>query len=129
MADSLTIDADASVLLAQLALVDDSIGEALKLVAAGTAERVRDEARARLARQTHGSGQTAEAITIEDIPGGYRVYVAPTSRPLNLPLWLEVGTRRMEERPFLWAAARLEEGPHLRRVSAAVERALAAVDR
>jgi hypothetical protein len=130
MADQLTIDVDASTLLAQLDRLDDAIGERLKAVARVTAEAVRDEARARLARQTAGTGKTAEAFTIDEIPGGYRVYVGEVSgRARNVPYWLEEGTVKMRKRPFMRDAARLEEGPHMRRVAAAVQDALDEVAR
>lgn len=122
MAGELTIDVDATNLLRLLDQLDDRAGEALKMVAKETAERIRTEARARLSRQTSGTGQTAEAITIEDIKGGYKVYVAPVSgRAENVPLWLEFGTQRATSRPFLFAAAVLEEGNHLRRLTEALQ--------
>lgn len=131
MADGLRIDVDATSVLRALDRLDDRAAVALKAAARETAEVIRDNARARLAAQTAGTGATAEAITIDDIRGGFRVYVGPVAqRAENLPLWLEEGTtgrRAMSARPFLFAAARLEEGPHLRRVSDALQAALIGV--
>lgn len=130
MSDRLTIDVDASTLLQALDRMDDVVGAALKVVARDTAERIRDGARARLQAQTRGTGQTADAITIEDIPGGYKVFVnTPGNRPENLTIWLEFGTQKMTARPFMFAAARLEEGGHMRRVEAALREAVAEVQR
>lgn len=130
MAEAFRVDVDARALLAALDRLDERIGVRLKDVARDTAERIQRDARARLARQTHGTGQTADAITVEDIRGGYRVFVGPQgNRPANLPIWLEFGTKRMTARPFLFATATLESGPHLRRVREAVEDAIAEVQR
>lgn len=130
MADSLVIDVDARAVLAMLDQLWDAARDRLDAAARETAEAVRTEARARLARQTAGTGRTAEAITIDTIKGGYRVYVGEVSgRARNVPYWLEEGTVRMRPRPFMRSAAVLEEGPHLRRVRAALQAAVDEVGR
>lgn len=121
----MTIDVDASSLLAALDRLGDAIAPRLKRVARGTAEAIQSGAQRRLSAQTAGTGQTAAAITIEDIVGGYRVYVGPVpQRAENLPLWLEFGTKHMTGRPFLFAEAVLQEGAHLRRVAEALQDAV-----
>lgn len=150
MPDQVTFELHADHVLAALKriggvgeLVDQHLNEAAR----ETAQAIADGAYARLSRQTSGEGVTAANIIFElgDVgmgrragPAfsgqrkytsgyGYLVYVRPNSRPLNLPLWLEFGTWKMSPRPFLWAAARLEEGPHRRRVEAALDRAVAGI--
>lgn len=126
MADNLTIEVDARSVLQALDRLDDRIGDRLKAVAKDTAERIRTGAIQRLSAQTQGTGQTAAALTIDEINGGYRLYVGPVpQRSENVPLWLEFGTRHMSARPWLFKAALLEEGPHFRRVAEAVDAAIA----
>ena len=125
MAGELQIDVDAREILRMLDVLGDRAAVAIKAACLETARSIQSEGRARLARQTAGTGKTAEAITIEDINGGFKVYVGSVSgRAENLPLWLEVGTKYMTSRPFLFASALVEEGPHLRRVSEALQDAL-----
>lgn len=131
MSQLLTISVDTISLLAAIDRLGDHQAEArVKAAAKVTADRIQTEARARVRRAT---GATATAITVQEAPGplgGYRVFVGPTrdahgfSRPDNLPLWLEFGTRYMGAQPFLFNSARLEEGPHLRRVAEALQDAI-----
>lgn len=119
------------------------LADALLLAAAmETARAIRTEAERRLRQQTHGTGQTASNLVATDnLPswlGGGKgtagqvfVYVRPVRRPDNLTIWLEYGTidrfgrQHVSPRPFLYPAARLEEGPHRRRILEALQRALA----
>ncbi|HKY90104.1 MAG TPA: hypothetical protein VJM11_03655 [Nevskiaceae bacterium] len=89
-----------------------------------SAQAVRREAQGRVARRT---GATAAAIVVvESYDGqGYVVLVDRQHMP-RLPYWLEYGTRYMTARPFLFASALLEEGPHERRITEAVETGIAA---
>jgi hypothetical protein len=135
MADGFRIDVDTSEVLRQLDQFGEDLEQAFAEAALATGFAVAAEARDRLARQTHGTGQTAENITISTSSpragrqaqagsGPVFVFVRPRNRPANLPVWLEFGTINMEPRPFLIAAAHLEEGPHRRRMAAAAERAI-----
>jgi len=125
VADSIRIEVDATRLLAQLASVGAVAWPRIREAAYVTARAVQTEARARLARQTAGTGRTAEAITIDEIGGGYRVFVGPQSgRPDNLPYWLEEGTVKMRRRPFMRDAATLEERPYRERIARALQAAL-----
>lgn len=123
MSDHLTIDVDTSSLLAALDRLGVVAEKHIREAALETAGRVASEARARVARAT---GVTAGAITIDEekTRPGFRVFVAPTQRAANLPIWLEFGTKRMTARPFLFSSARLEEGAHERRVAAALQDAI-----
>lgn len=125
MSDQLQIDVDASALLRAFDRLGEAASRLLFEAARESAESLRTEARTRLSRQTHGTGQTAEAITVEKIPSGYKVFVGPMgSRPENLPIWLEYGTRKMDPKPYLYAAAKLEEGRYLRHVGEALRDAV-----
>lgn len=131
MPDAFTIDVDARALLDALHALGEAAEEACREAALETARRIQAGAQQRA--RWGATGRTREAIVIDEGPaplGGYRVYVGPTvdeegyQRPANLPLWLEFGTRKMAPHPFLFAAARVEEGAHLERISRALQRAI-----
>lgn len=138
MAEFFTVEVDATGVLQAL----DRLGaraEAYVLDAArATGRRIQSDARARVRRRT---GTLAAAIAVEDAPaplGGVRVFVGPMddhamnyrwglgARPANFAGWHEFGTKKMAAQPFMFNSARLEEGPHLRRVSAALQEAITA---
>lgn len=132
MSDSLTIDVDSSEVLAALDALGELAAVYAKAAAMETAEAIDNNATARVRRR---GGQTAANIVHSDhlpeylggSPSTNRtaafVYVRAVRRPDNLPLWLEFGTRYSSAFPFLFEAARLEEGPHLRRLSEQLQRA------
>lgn len=128
----LTIDADATEVLAAL----DRVGPAAQLrvdaAAKATAAAIVTGAQGRVRRAT---GTMAAAITSEPAEhGGHIVFVDEMTdpagrwgagkRPHNLPLWHEHGTRYITEQPFIGPAAALEEGAHLRRVIDAINGAI-----
>lgn len=81
---------------------------ALKAVAKVNAGRIHARARLLLAQQTHGEGNTAAALKVsEDAPN--RQFVVEfgliRNRPAMLPVWIELGTVRMNARPFMRPAA------------------------
>lgn len=132
MANGWGIDVDTQDLLAALAALPAELAPLLKAVAKQTAENIAREARARLQRQLgpHATGETVAAITVEEIPGGYMVWV-PLPRMPNLPLWIERGTKRGKPgshtspaRPFLYASALLEAGAYRRRIVDAITSAI-----
>jgi len=131
MADKLTIDVDIGALLQALTALGPAAELVCRSASRETASRIQRGAQDRA--RWGATGKTREAITIDEGPeplGGWRVYVGPTvdekghHRPANLPRWLEFGTRKMVPRPFLFAAARLEDGPHLERISRAIQQAI-----
>jgi hypothetical protein len=130
MAPLLEIDADARELLAALDRLGDRAEQYCLEAARETGKAVAREAESRLRRQLGplATGKTADAIAVKDAPkplGGVWVLVEPQPmRPANLPLWLEVGTWKMNERPHLFVSARLEETAHRRRLEDAVQRAI-----
>lgn len=124
MADNLTVTVDTRALLDALARLGPAAERHVHAAARVTGERIQVEARGRVRRAT---GQTAEAITLEEAGSplnGWRVFVAPTSHPANLPIWIEFSTKYMEARPFLFSSARLEEGPHRERIAEALQDAI-----
>jgi hypothetical protein len=122
MTPLLRCDVDTAALFAALDAVGAGAAAHVKSAAKETAEAIAGEARARVRRAT---GATAEGITIEETHDGtgYVVFVQRPDNP-GLPGWIEHGTKFMPSRGFLFVSARLEEGPHLRRVSAAVDDAI-----
>lgn len=86
-----------------------------------TADRIASEARGRIRRRT---GQTAEAITVEDAYRGDGYVVLVGRRRHHVGRYLEYGTRFMRPRPFLHASARLEEAAHDRRLREAIQAAI-----
>lgn len=118
----LTIDADPKQVLKALSRLEVSLEKELKAVAKVTAEAIASEARGRVKRRT---GETARGITVQEARSGSG-YVVLVEQPENptLDVWLEFGTKHMMAAPFLFASARLEEGPHMRRVIEAINDAI-----
>jgi hypothetical protein len=83
-----------------------------------TATNIQREAEARVRRRT---GETARGIRVEEDEDGIG-YVVLSAHPRmpNLPIWLERGTVHMTARPYFDVSARLEEGPHRRRIGQAL---------
>src|SRR4051812_20964432 len=104
MADRMTIDVDASGLIAMLDRLGAVAEKHISAAAKTTADAVAREARARVARAT---GDTMRGITIDTakIPTGYVVFVNQPDNP-GLAGWLEFGTKHMRSRPFLFTSAR-----------------------
>jgi HK97 gp10 family phage protein len=121
VADAFTITADDTALLATLDAIPAAIQAHLKAAAKITAEAIATEARARVRRRT---GQTGDAITVEEARSGdgYVIYVGEGRQ--HIGSFLEFGTRFMTARPFLFTSARVEEGAHERRARDAVQAAI-----
>lgn len=119
------IEMDTRAVVAALDRLGDLAGPYVKEAAGVTAERIATEARARVARRT---GVTLAGIGVrEDASGlGYLVVADRQQFPL-LPAWLEYGTKHMNARAFFGPSARLEEGPHMRRIEDAIDKALSDV--
>lgn len=123
MPDGLFLTIDHTALFAALDAIPDAIAAGLKAEARVTAEHMATEQRARIKRRT---GQTAEAITVEETYAhdGYVVYVAGARA--HVGFFLQHGTRFMRGDDFFFAAARIEEGAHDRRSRQAIEDAIEA---
>jgi len=121
MADRMTIDVDATALLAALATLPEAVHAHLKAAAKVTAEAIAAEARARVRRRT---GRTGDAVTVEETHSGdgYVIYVGDGRQ--HIGSFLEFGTQFMTSKPFLFASARLEEGAHNARARDAVQAAI-----
>lgn len=126
----LVIDVDASEVFEMLDLLGERAEDAVHEASGETAEAIQMEARARVRRDT---GRLSEAITREEADEplrGFRVFVAKMSDPnggtraANFPLWHEYGTKYVEAQPFLTNSARLEEGPHMRRIEDALQESI-----
>lgn len=121
MADSFTVTVDDAALLVALAAIPAAVLAHLKPVAKITADNIAREAKGRVARRT---GATGEAITVEETRNGDGYVVFVGHKRGHIGQFLEFGTKFMTARPFLFASARLEEGPHDRRSRAAVQAAI-----
>lgn len=98
----------------------DRVMAALRDVARATADRIRENARARLAAPSpplkgvhpRGAADIADAITIaEDLPNK-QIKIAsasPRSTPANTVLWYEYGSIHQPARPYMHPAADDEE--------------------
>ena len=122
MTDRLRIEIDTGAVLQALDRLGTAAERYLLEAAHETAKAIAREAGARVRRRT---GRTARGITVEVARRGlgYVVFVANPDQP-GLAGWLEFGTRAMTAKPFLFAAARLEEGAHDRRIRDAIQRAI-----
>jgi hypothetical protein len=122
----LTIEADASEVIAALERLGPSAARLVDAAARETAQQIVRGAQGRVRRAT---GALSAAITSERADkGGYIVYVRDVdARAHNLPLWHEFGTRYMTAQAFMGPAAALEEGPHYRRVVEAIADAIEGV--
>lgn len=99
-----------------------------KAAARVTAEAIAQGARGRIRRRAGGptrSRHTAEGIVVEELTkgSGWGVFVDSPDMP-GLPGWIEHGTKYMTARPFMANSAKLEEGPHERRLNDAIQDAI-----
>lgn len=129
MATLLSIDVDPRGAIVALEQLGVAVERHLQAVAQETARAIQTEARARVRRRT---GRTAGQITAEPAQDGqgYVVYVKTIEDMWpNLDIGIEFGTRYLAARPFLHPAVALEEGPHRRRLDAALNEAIAEASR
>lgn len=123
MADKLlTIEVDSTATVAAMARVAQTAHARCKSAARVSADSIAREARGRVRRRT---GETAAGITVEETHNGdgYVVFVNQPDNP-GLAGWIEHGTKYMPARGFLFISAQLEEGPHRRRIAAALDDAI-----
>lgn len=122
MSKLLTIDVDTRALMDAIDRFPALVEKHVLIAAERTAQNVAREARNRVARAT---GETARGIGVEVAKRGpgYVVFADRPDEP-GLPGWLEFGTKKMAAQPFLFVSARLEEGPHDRRMRDAIRDAI-----
>jgi hypothetical protein len=119
--DGLFITIDNTALFAALDAIPEAIAGGLKDEARVTAEHIQTEQRARIKRRT---GQTAEAITVEETRRGDGYVVSVASARNKVAFLLQWGTRFMRGDDFFFAAARIEEAAHDRRSRQAIQDAI-----
>jgi HK97 gp10 family phage protein len=121
MSEFLSVQADTADLLAALTAMPEVVAVFAKRAALVTGNRIAHEMKARIVRRT---GATGDAITVEELHdgSGYIVFVGDGRQ--HIASFLEFGTKHMTKRDFFFAAARLEEGPHARRIEDAVQAAI-----
>lgn len=132
MADGMRIEMDSAAVVAALLRLGPAAEPYIDQAAKETSDAIVAEARGRLQRQLRGgSGATLAGIEITRADrGGFLVGSSRDQFP-NLPLWIEKGTNKgkpgshtQAARPYFYASAELEEGPHFERIGRALERAL-----
>lgn len=129
MADRLSITVDNAALLAAMERLGPAALQFTKAAARETAENIVREAQSRVARAT---GETAAGIHLEETHNGDGYVVLDTNKRMpGLPSWLEfgfsqgkAGSHSAPARPFFFASAQLEAGPHDRRMREAVQEAI-----
>jgi len=123
MADGFTVTVDAGALLALMARVGPSLEFHTRDVARETAQRIAAGASGRVKRAT---GATASGIhwDLSRDGKGYVVLAYEAGKQAPVDKYLEYGTRYVAPKPFFWAPALLEEGPHLRRMQERVQQVL-----
>jgi len=134
MADGMRIEMDSAAVVAALLRLGPAAEPYIDQAAKETSDAIVAEARSRLQRQLGASATEATLAGIEITRadrGGFLVGSSGTTRARNLPLWIEKGTQQgkprshtQPARPYFYASAELEEGPHFERVVRALERAL-----
>ncbi|MFM9876850.1 MAG: hypothetical protein ACKVOG_03235 [Rhodoglobus sp.] len=136
MSDALLkIDVETTGLIAALDSLGAFVFTYTKAAARVTADRIVASARARVRRRT---GRTAAGITAQESYDKKGYVVLPFNdaferaliesgndqQPENLPIWLEFGTKKMTAKPYFFAAAKVEEQAHDRRMRAAIQDAI-----
>ena len=110
-----SVSVDASELLALFDRMGASADFVCKEVGRDTAKRIVAEAEQRVRRAT---GVTESGIHWELMRDGTGYIVLAYKAGVQEPVdrYLEAGTKFMYARPFFFASAELESGPHLRRL-------------
>lgn len=134
MADGWSVDVDSAALIAELNTLGDFAQPYVNEAAHQSADSIVREAKSRLANKLSGTSTGETEAGIQDRPaydGNGWVVISDNSRMPNLPLWLELGTKRhkagghsMPALSYFYSSVQLEEGPHLRRIEQAVTDAI-----
>ena len=121
MPNQSTRDIETTALLDALEAIPDAVLAHLKPESKITADNIAAEARARIRRRT---GQTGDAITVEETHKGDGYVVFVGGGRTHIGRFLEFGTRHQPAQPFLFASAHLERGANLRRARRAIQDAI-----
>ena len=119
--NQITLEVDDAALLAALETIPDAVLAHLKPESKVTADNIAAEAAHRIQRQ---SGATGDQIVVEETHNGDGYVVLVRGDRQHIARFLEWGTVHQRAYPFLFASARLEEGPNLRRARLAVQDAI-----
>jgi hypothetical protein len=128
--DGFTATLESSAVSEALRRFPDTVLKYTKPASKISADSIAREAERRVRRDT---GATAQGIRVHELTNGTGYVVVSTRRHMpNLPLWLEAGTQRGKPRsrtqaasPYFYPAVRLETSAHERRISEAVQQAIA----
>ena len=129
MADLFSASVEDTALIAMFGRLAQSADFVCREVALDTAKRIVAEAKNRVRRAT---GETASEIHFELSQDGKGYVVLGYQTGVGedpIDKYLEFGTVTMYARPFFFSSAQLEEGPHLRRLTARVQEWLDEVGR
>lgn len=132
MADSFTLELDATALSQAITAMPAALQKRVLEACKTTADRIVRDGQARLRRQLSSSatGQTVAGIHAQlAYDGNGYVVISDNPRMLNLPLWLEKGTKpgqrrnfaRTAPRPYYYTSIEAEAGAHERRIVDAME--------
>lgn len=121
MSNQLTLDVDDTALLAALDTMPDACAAHLKPESKVTADNIAAEAAQRIQRRT---GATGDQIVVEETHNGDGYVVLVRGNRQHIARFLEWGTVHQRAYPFLFASARLEEGPNLQRARLAIQDAI-----
>jgi len=113
----LSIDADATAVLAALAGVGPSVERKIRAASKITADNIQREWVSRMRRRT---GLTAGSIKVEEARNGNGYVVLSGNRRSHIAQFNEFGTKYMTARPAAFPAMELERGPHDRRIIEAI---------
>ena len=121
MPNQIALDVDDTALLAALDTMPDACVAHLKPESKITADNIAADAAQRIQRQT---GQTGDQIVVEETHNGDGYVVLVRGDRQHIARFLEWGTVHQRAYPFLFASARLEEGPNLQRARLAIQDAI-----
>lgn len=125
MADSITIEVDASGVEAALNRFGVAAQPFINDASKETADAFVTEARARLQRQLgpNATGKTVAGITARPAYDGNGYVVVDEREPFpNVPFWLEKGTKHMDPREFFYSSMLLQVSDHQRRLGDALQK-------
>jgi len=121
MSDAVTLAVENAALLAALDAIPDEVFAHMKPELKVTADNIAAEAGRRIKRK---SGKTGDQIVVQETHNGDGYVVFVFGNRQHIARFLEFGTSRMVAKPFLFASAKLEEGPAMRRARFAVQDAI-----
>jgi len=129
VADGLTIDVDASSVLAMLDRLGPVAEYFVRQTAKETAERIVARAAGRVAHLTGDTRRNIDTALLRRGVGYAVVQYPVTTKKRKVPRFLEHGTRYMVAQPYFDVSAVAEEADHRRRLEQALQDALDSLGR